>query len=365
MTTDDKKYQVFVSSTYDDLREERREVMQALLELDCIPSGMELFPAANEDQWSLIKGVIDDCDYYIVIIGGRYGSIGPDGLSYTEMEYRYAVESGKPVAAFLHGNPGAIPANLTEKTDDGKKKLDTFRDLARKKMCKNWTSAHELGSVVSRSLVTMRKQHPGVGWVRADKVVGSGAAQEILRLRARIDDLQAELAQSRTQAPIGTEKLAHGDEEFGVHVEYQTYKEYESYEWDYEVTVTWNDLFFTVGPLLMHEATTSAIKNRLSEEISQRVKRGFKQNGDDPLDEEHEGHRITGNSISVSGTDLETVIVQFAALGYMTHSAKTRSVKDRGDYWTLTPYGSMVMNQLRAVPTGGHTQSISDSDGGQ
>lgn len=57
--------------------------MQALLELDCIPSGMELFPAADDDQWTLIKRVIDDCDYYIAIIAGRFGSAGPEGKSFT------------------------------------------------------------------------------------------------------------------------------------------------------------------------------------------------------------------------------------------------------------------------------------------
>ncbi len=79
----DKRYQVFVSSTFTDLEKERQEVMQALLELECIPSGMELFPAANEDQWSLIKKVIDDADYYVVVVGGRYGSLGPEGLRET------------------------------------------------------------------------------------------------------------------------------------------------------------------------------------------------------------------------------------------------------------------------------------------
>lgn len=97
MITTDKRYQVFVSSTYDDLQDERKEVMQALLELDCIPAGMELFPASSEDQWSLIKRVIDDCDYYILIIGGRYGSVGPDGISYTQMEFEYALKTGKPI----------------------------------------------------------------------------------------------------------------------------------------------------------------------------------------------------------------------------------------------------------------------------
>ena len=116
----DKRYQVFVSSTYADLQDERQEVMQALLELDCIPAGMELFPAANEDQWTLIKKVIDDCDYYMVIIAGRYGSIGPDGLSYTEMEYRYALETGKPVLGFVHRDPGALAASRCESSDEGK-----------------------------------------------------------------------------------------------------------------------------------------------------------------------------------------------------------------------------------------------------
>jgi hypothetical protein len=54
--TPEKRYQVFVSSTFQDLQEERQEVIQALLELDCIPSGMELFPAANEDQWKNENG---------------------------------------------------------------------------------------------------------------------------------------------------------------------------------------------------------------------------------------------------------------------------------------------------------------------
>jgi hypothetical protein len=46
----DKRYQVFVSSTYADLQHERQRVIQALMEMDCIPSGMELFPAADEEQ---------------------------------------------------------------------------------------------------------------------------------------------------------------------------------------------------------------------------------------------------------------------------------------------------------------------------
>jgi hypothetical protein len=132
----EKRYQVFVSSTYADLEKERQEVMQALLELDCIPAGMELFPAANEDQWSLIKKVIDDCDYYVVIVAGRYGSIGPSGLSYTEMEYRYAVDRNKPAIGFVHKDATSLPQNRCEQTDEGKAKLQSFRSSVQKKLCR-------------------------------------------------------------------------------------------------------------------------------------------------------------------------------------------------------------------------------------
>ncbi|KAB8066887.1 DUF4062 domain-containing protein [Janthinobacterium violaceinigrum] len=120
----DKRYQVFISSTYSDLTEERKEIMQALLELDAIPAGMELFPAADEDQWTLIKKVIDDCDYYLIVVAGRYGSIGPDKISYTEMEFRYAKESGKPIIGFIHKEPEKIAVGLTESSEEGKAKDD-------------------------------------------------------------------------------------------------------------------------------------------------------------------------------------------------------------------------------------------------
>lgn len=86
-----KRYQVFVSSTFADLQAERQAVTQALLSLDHFPAGMELFPASDEDAWTLIQSVIDDSDYYVIVIGGRYGSVDQEGVSYTEREFDYAV----------------------------------------------------------------------------------------------------------------------------------------------------------------------------------------------------------------------------------------------------------------------------------
>jgi hypothetical protein len=126
------RYQVFVSSTYDDLRAERRQATQAILEAGFFPSGMELFPASDDAQWELIKRVIEESDYYVVIIAGRYGSLGPEGISYTEMEYDYAVVKGIPVLGFVRDDIGKIVSDHTEKLDKNRRKLS----YSAKKSCR-------------------------------------------------------------------------------------------------------------------------------------------------------------------------------------------------------------------------------------
>jgi hypothetical protein len=74
------KYQIFVSSTYEDLKSERNQVIRAVLEMGHIPVGMEMFSAADEQQWQIISRHIDESDYYAVIVAHRYGSM-TDGIS--------------------------------------------------------------------------------------------------------------------------------------------------------------------------------------------------------------------------------------------------------------------------------------------
>ena len=325
----DKKHQVFVSSTYEDLQPERQEVMHVLLELDCIPSGMELFPAANDSQWELIKGVIDDCDYYVVIIAGRYGSIGPSGISYTEMEYRYAVEREKPVVAFLHGDLGSIPSKWTEKSEEGKEKLKAFRDFVQQRVCKGWTTADGLGSVVSRSLVALRKSHPAVGWIRADQLPETTTA-EILELRKKVDKLEGALQAARTQAPAGADKLAQGDELCEVKCKSR---------WGngvrYSDTLSWDDILYLTLPAMMAEADESTVARALAQGVAKRVRPEI---GDD-------------YGLEVENDCLKTIIVQMRALGLIVRGKKQRAVKDTSAYWVLTPYGEAVMTRLRAIPS--------------
>lgn len=164
----DKKYQVFISSTFTDLKNERKEVTKALLEMDCIPSGMEMFQASDDNQWELIKRVISSCDYYIVIIAGRYGTIHPETKkSYTQMEYEYAAQIGIPIIGFLYDTPENLPANRIDKNRSSLKKLQQFRKIAEKeRIVKYWSNPYDLAGAVSRAMYSIIKTHPRDGWVR-------------------------------------------------------------------------------------------------------------------------------------------------------------------------------------------------------
>lgn len=167
------KYQVFVSSTYEDLKEERKEVSQAILESHCIPAGMELFAASNKGQWEIIKKVIDDSDFYLLIIAGRYGSLGIDDegnrISYTEMEFNYAFNTGKPILALLYDNIDSLPRGKSEISATKVNKLKKFRQKAcNGRVIKKWDNKDNLKAAVLAALAELKDNTDAAGWIRAD-----------------------------------------------------------------------------------------------------------------------------------------------------------------------------------------------------
>lgn len=96
------RFQIFVSSTYTDLYPVRRKVTEHILSMNHIPAGMEMFSASGQQQWKTIQKSIDNSDYYVLIVGERYGSISEaEGISYTEKEFNYARSRGIPTLCFL------------------------------------------------------------------------------------------------------------------------------------------------------------------------------------------------------------------------------------------------------------------------
>jgi len=189
----DKRYQFFISSTYSDLIQERDKVKQAVLELNHFPAGMEIFPAAGIPPKDLIENVIRSCDYYLLIIAGRYGSLTDDGISFTEWEYELAKKSGIPVIAFLHKDIDSIVSGKTDKNDELREKLLRFRNKVEggNQTVTYWTNPDDLKASVLSSIPQAIQYQPRIGWARADTIATSEAQEEIKRLLNELSKLRA------------------------------------------------------------------------------------------------------------------------------------------------------------------------------
>jgi hypothetical protein len=161
-----RKYQVFLSSTFSDLREERNRVFEAILAMGHIPVGMEYFSSRSRSSIEVIKRFLDQCDYQITLIGTRYGSlVNRSAVSFTEMEYDYAQKVGIPQLSFLQRSRG-VYLNSSESAKSVER-LKNFRAKVSEHQCAYWETAPELSSEVQRALSAEIEENVRPGWIRA------------------------------------------------------------------------------------------------------------------------------------------------------------------------------------------------------
>ena len=169
-----KKLQVFISSTYIDLKDERQAAVEAILKADHIPAGMELFKAGNDSQLTTIKKWIDNSDIYMLILGGRYGSIEEKtGKSYTHLEYDYALTRGIPVFAVVLSDSfidQKAKSNKKYVETDNVQKYETFKEYVKTKMIKEVEDIKDIQLAIYESLKELNEENSLSGWIRGDLI---------------------------------------------------------------------------------------------------------------------------------------------------------------------------------------------------
>lgn len=326
----DKRYQVFVSSTYADLKEERQKIIQALMEMDCIPAGMELFPAVDEEQFAFIKKIIDDCDYYLLVIGGRYGTLTPQGISYTEQEYDYAISKNLKVIALLHENPDDIPLGRSEKDPELRARLIEFREkVSTGRLVRFWGNARELPGIVALSLSRTIKTYPARGWIRADRVASEDLLTEINDIRKQNLELNQQISKLSSTPSYEVADLAGLGESIELSGDYW-YRGDSGHAWS--VRLTWSQIFSYIAPYLIQQPTASTVKDILGKAAFEKASTiGYSPQMDDQL--------------------FQTVSVQLRALG-LVEIQYIKNIQGRtGLYWSATPPGERLMLELRTIKT--------------
>lgn len=190
-----KRLQVFISSTYLDLKEERQAAVSAILKSGHIPAGMELFTAGDRSQLEIIKRWIDESDVFMLILGGRYGSIeSASGKSYTELEYDYALEIGKPLFAVvikedaLEKKVKEFGTTVIEKDNVAEFKL--FKEKVLSNMSSFFEDTKDIRLCVLESLPEIEKTRHLSGWVSGNEIPDAkGLIDEISRLNIKLTEL--------------------------------------------------------------------------------------------------------------------------------------------------------------------------------
>ncbi len=339
-----KRYQVFVSSTFTDLEQERRQVIETLLSHDCIPSGMEWFGAVDEAQFEFIKTVIDDCDYYIVIVAGRYGTPGPGGKSYTEREYDYAVSKGLEVLAFIHDDPDSITGGKLEKDPKVVAKLEKFRTKLRKgRLVSSWDGKERHLSVqVSAAITRAIRTRPAVGWVRANQVASLETLQELNELRKANKALEKEA--DELQGRPKAEGIAGLDESVTLGGTYRpplppvgpgygaSRRRPPSEPKDWSISLTWKEVFGAIAPEIMNAPNDEKAYELLSGALFARSRK----RGSD--------HRLDRDAF-------QTVKVHLIGLGLIECALGESVGNALRLFWQLTPAGERAMLDARVVRT--------------
>lgn len=197
-----KKLQVFVSSTYTDLTAERQAAVEAILSSGHIPAGMELFAAGDQSQMSVIRRWIDESDVFLLILGGRYGSLEPaSGKSYTHLEYEYATERGKPLFAVVIEEDALEERVKSAGTSvieiQNAAQLGEFRKLVLSKVVRFWSDLRDIKLAIHETMGEFSRRTDLTGWIPGDQGVNTNLlAEELARLARENAELQKKIAES-------------------------------------------------------------------------------------------------------------------------------------------------------------------------
>lgn len=318
------RYQVFISSTYADLKDERRAVIQTVINANCIPAGMELFPAADEKQLQFIKRVIDDCDYYLLIVGGRYGSVDKRGISYTEREYEYAVKKKLRVITLIHGSPDEIPFGKSENDPKLRKRLEKFKTRIRSgRLVKYWNSSADLPTLVAVSLANAIRQYPAIGWVRADQVVGRDFLNEMDNLRKEKENLERVVGGLRPL--LAKQGLAGLEETVSLQGEYRELRGGLWAAW--ESQTTWGEIFGLIAPCLLNRPDDRGVNDILAAALFKKTR--YSRMGINP---------------NLDNQWFQTIGVQLRALNLVELTPAGKTLQ-----WSLTSRGDRLMVRLRTI----------------
>jgi len=281
---------------------------------------MEMFSAADEEQWQIIARNIEESDYYCVVTAHRYGSLTPEGISYTQKEYEYAIAMGVPILGFVIEKDAHWPGDKFDTEGEAVRALADFKDLVRKKPVSFWRDAGDLYGRVSVALNKQMTANPREGWVRARSQANPEIVGELTRLSAENARLRRSLEEANSKSAADhrseIEALWTTMSKTSRELVYKVSRS--DKDWLKSDPVSYATLFEMWSSDLATELNVSEAASTAAMELRRDLDKGY--------------WTTPVNHVS-------NILADFMALGLVKPSKRNHGVKDQGSYWTLTPLG--------------------------
>ncbi|MCK4606270.1 MAG: DUF4062 domain-containing protein [candidate division Zixibacteria bacterium] len=327
-----KRYMVFVSSTYEDLKDERLKVAHSLLKAGYIPAGMEFIPADDKSQWQVIQRVIDESDYYLVIVGQRYGSLAEGDISWTRREYEYAAKRRIPIASFLL-KVSENASDATGQPAEHSPKLAEFTDLLKERhYCSFWDNPDKLSTEIITSLSKLVIDKPALGWVRDTPVLEYLSCHDTEDQEAALELITANAENLDKSTDITYE----------CSMEFMVSRPYVGGRLSYNaisgrVTATMKTIFMALGPEMLSPAQNSTLEARLCSFVHKYGKAGLR--GAHPKARDFVGFRVDRD-------DFNRILIRFRTMGFIEEVHTLADVPISEVKWQLTKAGNRLISSL-------------------
>jgi hypothetical protein len=184
-----KKYHVYIGSTLEDVKNERKELPRAVMELGHIPVMADYLDFEDKNNQRLIEKIIGECDYFISLTAHRYCR-DSEKESPMETEYRWALKQGVPVLALIIDEKARWKAGKKEKNAALIRKLNDFKGELQKNPYKTWLNSADLRQKTLDILIREMNLGERPGWVRSTEAVTPALANEVGRLSGENEELK-------------------------------------------------------------------------------------------------------------------------------------------------------------------------------
>lgn len=240
----DKRYHVFICTSGTDMQAERVVLSQALVSQGFFSWGLEQRTPLTT---AFARRQIDDCDYFVLLLGGCYGELSASGVSYMHLEYIYAVTKRKPIVVIMHEAPETRDVELQEKNTDGKLKFNDFRQQLQREreVVISYRNMRDLEMAVRRAMPAIIERFPSAGWIRP---------QDSQKLQDEIDTLRQKLNQIEHQPTSAQPESTHSlpkvnpEDDFSFDYRVHAYQDGNFKELRPQRKMKWRELLGVLGP---------------------------------------------------------------------------------------------------------------------